>query len=163
MRSSFVALAILAVVGGTGAVPVPGGPSFLPYSSGGNGGNGGSAVSGNGGTANGGSVYASGSGWGTTFVGSGEFLPVLPSLLSCSLSVAKGGNGGASISGSATGGDGGNGGSSFFGSGGNGGSGGSAKSGNAGDANGGSVYTSGSNVFVGSGEYLSRGYTMGSC
>lgn len=76
MRSSFVALAILAVVGSTVAAPTPGGSSYIPYTSGGNGGNGGSAVSGNGGTANGGSVYATGSGWGSTFVGSGEFLPI---------------------------------------------------------------------------------------
>ena len=70
MQSSFIALAILAVVGCTTAAPAPGG--FHPFSAGAPG-NGGNAVSGNSGNANGGSVYTTGTGWGWSpvFVGGG--------------------------------------------------------------------------------------------
>ena len=61
---------------------------------------------------------------------------------------AKGGNGGWSITGSATGGDGGDAAGGFFG-GGNGGQGGNAKSGNSGNANGGSVTNTGNGVVSG--------------
>ena len=73
MHSSFLAIVILAIAGSSVAAPAPGGSFVIPFS-GGNGGKGGSAVSGNSGTANGGSVYTSSSGWGwaPVVVGSGE-------------------------------------------------------------------------------------------
>lgn len=79
---SFVALAILAVVGSTVAAPAPAPGSFLPFTAG-QGGNGGNAVSGKSGTANGGSVYTTGSGYGIVAVGSGEC--TLSRLVECHL------------------------------------------------------------------------------